>query len=196
MIWLNSICHQSKAITSQLKYYILLLITDGKIDDFQQTVDEVVRGTSLPLSILIVGVGDDKFKEMDDLDADEKPLYSNKYKKFMERDIVQFVPFLRYKNNPNELAKQTLEEIPDQLTSFMKSKNIVPSQFGSQLNGNMVKGLDYYETRKSQFMAKCSQMGYSNEKLEAIMAKGIPEDSFDLLVTHIENPSSYNNPLK
>lgn len=153
-----------------------------------------MRGTSLPLSILIVGVGDYTFKEMELLDADDKPLYSNKYKKFMERDIVQFVPFLKYRNNPNELAKQTLEEIPDQLTSFMKSKNILPSQFGGQTN--VMKGLDYYEIRKTRFIEKCVQMGYSKEKVAAIIEKGLPEDSFDMLMAHIDNSSSYNNSLK
>lgn len=47
-----------------------------------------MRGSSLPLSIIIVGVGEEDFSSMDTLDADETPLYSNKYKKLMERDIV------------------------------------------------------------------------------------------------------------
>jgi len=67
------------------KYYILLLITDGIINDFQETVDQIVRASSLPLSIIIVGVGDDEFTEMDELDADEVPLFSQKYHKQMER---------------------------------------------------------------------------------------------------------------
>jgi len=50
-------------------------------------------------------VGDEDFKEMNELDADDKPLYSKKLGKYMERDIVQFVPFLQFKNNPNELAR-------------------------------------------------------------------------------------------
>ena len=43
------------------KYFILLLITDGVINDLQKTIDEVVRGSSLPLSIIIVGVGQEDF---------------------------------------------------------------------------------------------------------------------------------------
>ena len=64
---------------------------------------------------------------MDILDADDVPLYSMKYKKNMEADIVQFVPFREFKNNPQELAKQTLEEVPGQLLTYMKRKNIVPN---------------------------------------------------------------------
>jgi hypothetical protein len=49
---------------------------------------------------------------MEVLDADIEPLYSQTYKKKMERDIVQFVPFRDYKNNPIQLAKETLQEVP------------------------------------------------------------------------------------
>lgn len=63
------------------KYFILLLITDGVINDMQKTIDEIVRGSSLPLSIIIVGVGSEDFKSMNILDADDEPLYSRTYKK-------------------------------------------------------------------------------------------------------------------
>lgn len=63
---------------------------------------------------------------MDVLDADEDPLYSQKFKKYMKRDIVQFVPFSEFRRDAFKLAKETLEEIPGQLTSFFQSKGIYP----------------------------------------------------------------------
>jgi hypothetical protein len=103
-----------------------MIITDGIINDMQKTIDEIVRGSELPLSIIIVGVGEADFSSMDVLDADDEPLYSNKYKKHMKSDIVQFVPFSEFKNDPRLLAKETLEEIPRQFLSFMERHNIVP----------------------------------------------------------------------
>ena len=100
------------------KYFILLLITDGIINDMQKTIDEIVRASSLPLSIIIVGVGSEDFSSMERLDADVDPLYSQAHKKTMERDIVQFVPFLEFKDNPLMLAKETLNEVPKQLLSY------------------------------------------------------------------------------
>lgn len=47
------------------KYYILLLITDGIINDMQKTIDEIVRASRLPLSIIIVGVGKEDFSSME-----------------------------------------------------------------------------------------------------------------------------------
>ena len=55
------------------------------------------------------------------------PLYSTKYKKNMESDIVQFVPFRKFKNNPAQLARETLDEIPRQLLNFMKKNDIQPT---------------------------------------------------------------------
>ena len=56
--------------------------------DMEQTIDEIVRGSDLPLSIVIVGVGKADFSKMDRLDADEEPLWSMGYGKYMSRDIV------------------------------------------------------------------------------------------------------------
>ena len=59
-----------------------------------------------------MGVGNEDFESMDILDADDEPLYSMKHKKYMDADIVQFVPFRDFKNNPTLLAKETLDEVP------------------------------------------------------------------------------------
>ena len=64
------------------KYNILLILTDGEIMDLQKTIDQIVRGSELPLSVIIVGVGNADFTNMDKLDADVEPLYSDKYRKF------------------------------------------------------------------------------------------------------------------
>ena len=48
------------------------------------------------------------------------------------RDIVQFVPFRDFLNQPDmqrasaDLARALLAEIPNQLVSFMKTKGIAP----------------------------------------------------------------------
>lgn len=103
-----------------------MIITDGIINDMQKTIDQIVRCSALPLSIIIVGVGSDDFESMDVLDADEVPLYSTRFKKYMESDIVQFVPYREFRHNPIQLAKETLNEVPRQMLDFFRKKNIVP----------------------------------------------------------------------
>ena len=109
------------------KYNILLIITDGVISDLQKTIDEIVYGSELPLSIIIVGVGGADFSAMDELDADEVPLYSQRYRKQMSADIVQFVPFRDFANNPMQLAKETLEEVPGQMLNYFRRRGIRPN---------------------------------------------------------------------
>ena len=84
----NDMAEQMKVSQHNQKYQVLMIITDGIINDMQKTIDQIVRGSELPLSIIIVGVGEADFSSMDVLDADDEPLYSNRYKKHMKSDIV------------------------------------------------------------------------------------------------------------
>ena len=84
----NDMTEHMKVNQVNQRYNILLIITDGIINDMQQTINEVVRGSDLPLSIIIVGVGSADFSAMDQLDADEAPLFSQKYRRYMSADNV------------------------------------------------------------------------------------------------------------
>jgi len=113
-------------------YFILLILTDGVITDMYDTIDTIVNSSNLPLSIIIVGIGNADFSAMEELDSDNKVLTSPVGKKAV-RDIVQFVPFNQFLSsgfNPAvgrlHLAREVLREIPAQFISFMKSRNIIP----------------------------------------------------------------------
>jgi hypothetical protein len=110
------------------QYFILLILTDGQIDDMQDTIDSIVLGSKVPLSIVIVGIGNDKFGSMVALDADIKPLVDSHGTK-MTRDIVQFVPFKNFGESMSALAKEVLAEIPREIVNFFKMKSITPNEF-------------------------------------------------------------------
>jgi hypothetical protein len=42
-------------------YSIMLIMTDGEIHDMDKTKELLVQATQLPLSVIIVGVGNEKF---------------------------------------------------------------------------------------------------------------------------------------
>lgn len=48
----------------------------------EKTIDQIVKASFLPVSIIIVGVGDADFESMDELDGDTNPLYSTTLKKY------------------------------------------------------------------------------------------------------------------
>lgn len=106
-------------------YMILLIITDGEITDMSNTSDAIVAAATLPVSIIIVGVGNADFGKMDILDGDDDRLRDSRGRP-AARDIVQFVPYNRFANNPAALAAEVLEEVPGQVTSYFESKRIKP----------------------------------------------------------------------
>uniref|UniRef100_A0A0K0EP16 C2 domain-containing protein n=1 Tax=Strongyloides stercoralis TaxID=6248 RepID=A0A0K0EP16_STRER len=120
------------------RYCVVLIITDGVISDMEKTKEEIIKASSLPLSIIIVGVGYDSFEEMKVLDSDKVMLNING--KYAKRDIVQFVQLRNFlpphrilteeeRSIAKEaLAREVLEEVPEQLTSYMKAKGIFPRE--------------------------------------------------------------------
>ncbi|XP_071448291.1 copine-8-like [Hetaerina americana] len=113
-------------------YFILLIITDGVITDMVKTVKAIVSASTLPMSIIIIGVGSADFDAMEVLDSDGVPLTASDGTK-AARDIVQFVPlrnFMKSGTNPHStmerLAKEVLAEVPTQFLSFMRSNHVIP----------------------------------------------------------------------
>eukprot|EP00540_Astrosyne_radiata_P020188 CAMPEP_0116857246 /NCGR_PEP_ID=MMETSP0418-20121206/20429_1 /TAXON_ID=1158023 /ORGANISM="Astrosyne radiata, Strain 13vi08-1A" /LENGTH=579 /DNA_ID=CAMNT_0004490873 /DNA_START=62 /DNA_END=1801 /DNA_ORIENTATION=- len=100
----------------QQAYTILLIISDGAVSDVNATAQVLAECSQAPLSIVIVGVGQADFSSMQFLDDSQPP----------ERDIAQFVEFNNYSNHSVELTKETLKEIPDQLTRYFQSRGIQP----------------------------------------------------------------------
>ena len=122
-------------------YYILLILTDGVIDDLQETIDCIVAASLYPLSIIIVGIGNENFDKMKILDGDEVPLVSSTGQKRL-RDLVQFVSFSKFQNDEKKLAEEVLAEIPKQIVEYYKFKN---------LNPNQIQQLLYQNNQNNQF---------------------------------------------
>lgn len=129
----NHVAKFASAYRDGSHYFVLLILTDGVITDMPQTLQSIVTASSLPMSIIIVGIGNAEFDAMEQLDSDDRMLSCNG--KFAERDIVQFVPFRdfvggRYGSNlavsQAYLAKEVLAEVPDQVTGYMRKNGIKP----------------------------------------------------------------------
>lgn len=56
---------------------MLLLLTDGVLTDMEDTKAAIIKASRLPMSVIIVGVGQADFKDMNELDADEGRLEHN-----------------------------------------------------------------------------------------------------------------------
>ena len=105
-------------------YYILLILTDGCINDTQQTVDKIVEASYLPMSIIIVGIGKADFTLMKPLPGDEIGCVNSRGEPW-KRDIVQFVEFEEFKkfnavHYGTDLTEEVLEEIPKQVETYYR----------------------------------------------------------------------------
>lgn len=127
---INHVTQYARAYQDGSQYFILMIITDGVITDMMQTKKAIIDASELPLSIIIVGVGNADFDAMSELDGDVIPL--NVHGKKAARDIVQFVPFrdIQSLRHPAEakakLAQEVLAEIPRQVVGFMCSRGFAP----------------------------------------------------------------------
>ena len=175
----------SKNLTQDSQqYYILLILTDGIINDLEQTIDEFAVASSLPISIVIVGVGTEDFSMMKILDADDQPLFSKKYNTAITRDLVQFVPYKNFKGKAHALAREVLYEIPNQFKLFMESKNILPN-VGN--NGTSMQALysrhqpmqvllpstTILGDKKHEIIEEITKQGYSRGIVEEVIGKGV-----------------------
>ena len=180
-----------KKENNPLKYHILMILTDGIIVDQQKTIDALVEGSFLPLSVIIIGIGNDHFQEMIQLDGDDIPLISSNGIKRM-RDLVQFVPFNKYRNDPNELAAQVLEEVPRQIMEYYTMNNIFPynlamsqiNKFGFNNMNNMNKfnnniafnGNNVYEENDNTYVDYLKK--YSNDTYKNYLNKSQKNGNF------------------
>ena len=78
---------------------------------------------NIPMSIIIIGIGNANFTNMETLDGDDELLRNSK-DEVTKRDLVQFVQFNKYANRVenegviNELAEDVLKEIPRQVEEY------------------------------------------------------------------------------
>ena len=113
-------------------YHVMMIITDGEIHDMRETIDTIVELSKFPVSIIIIGVGDDDFENMRKLDGDQDRL-RNSSNQLASRDIVQFVKIADYNSGKSDatnlirLAEDVLKELPDQIVDYMIANKIKPS---------------------------------------------------------------------
>jgi hypothetical protein len=97
------------------EYHILLIIADGQVTKPEVTMEAIVRASELPISIIMVGVGDGPWDQMEEFD-DGLP-----QRKFDNFQFVNFHEVLaKYDGSPTAFAVLALQEIPDQYSAIRK----------------------------------------------------------------------------
>ncbi|KAF7097398.1 hypothetical protein CFC21_099225 [Triticum aestivum] len=104
-------------------YSVLLIITAGEFTDKQETVDSTVRASELPLSIIIVGIGDADFTGMKMLEAGYGKRLESSTGHVASRNIVQFARMK--KNGGQKVLQGLLDKLPGQLVEYISCPRLV-----------------------------------------------------------------------
>ncbi|XP_026284158.1 copine-9 [Frankliniella occidentalis] len=119
------------------KYLVHLLLTDGDIHDPQETKEAILEASSLPLSIIMVGIGNSDFSllkrvtDHSDGDTVSSPKQWTDGNGRQHRDIVQFVAMKDFVSDNRNATKRALRnrvlsKIPPQYLEYMKIRKIAP----------------------------------------------------------------------
>lgn len=132
----------------EMKYFVLLILTDGKIDDEVAVINEVVKASGLPMSLVIIGIGDEDFTFLKDLangvgqvlKKEDAPVEGDArttgrtedssaklHDPFAGRDLVHFVAYEDFRGKPTELASAALQEVPREVVGYFNGKKIKPA---------------------------------------------------------------------
>ncbi len=176
------------------EYHVLMILTTGVIDDLQQTIDLLVEACELPFSVIIVGIGNGDFTNMEKLDGDEALLSSSSGKKRI-RDIVQFVPFNKYENDPKKLSMEVLAELPRQLVEFYYLKNLTIDQI-KELTGGLI--IDNKSKNNNQFINNINNENsiYNNPSIgQGFQRRFTQENNIPYQVQSIPFPSTIGSQI-
>lgn len=97
---------------------MLLIFTNGSPADSEKTLSVLKEVDDTPLSVVIVGVGEGDFGELEALVASHKSSDC--------RDNVRFVNYQLLESDHAKLTEAALDHIPDQLVACFVGKGIEP----------------------------------------------------------------------
>lgn len=95
-------------------YYLIMILTDGIIDDIPETLALIQEYQNLPVGFIIVGIGSSNFSAMENL--------------FSEIKNVNFVGYKMFEDNPAKLAEYLLKNVPGQVEEYFQNNPMIPQQ--------------------------------------------------------------------
>lgn len=113
-------------------YTVLLVITDGVINDLDRTIRRVVSVSHLPLTILIVGIGPADFSLMEQFHTDrDVKLKNDKTKEEADRQNTYFAAFRKENISTGgnaSVAREAFAALSMQVTEYMTMNHYHPNK--------------------------------------------------------------------
>ncbi|XP_071114486.1 copine-3-like [Haliotis cracherodii] len=113
-------------------YHVLLILTDGVINDIDETIHRLIDTSGLPLSVIIVGVGPADFSLMEQFHTrDNRPLADDHSKRTATRANVHFTALKKealVSGGSLAVVQEALASLSSQFLQYMKCHNITPNR--------------------------------------------------------------------
>ena len=105
------------SVSGPLTYTVLLVLTDGDLDDMSATLEACAAASDMPMSIIFVGIGKCTFESMGPLRSGTPPGAS--------RSCVSFIRMEDYGAGATaRLRAKVLADLPGQVEQFFITKGI------------------------------------------------------------------------
>ena len=130
----------SKYKSSTYSILFLLINSPPKNNDFQNTIDALIENTYLPLSVVIIGIGNSEFDDIKKLFSHKNKISSKGIEKL--RNNSYFITMKDCDLNNDILKNKCLKDIPKQIVQYYSINKTTP-------NNVKEKNLDNIEVNAS-----------------------------------------------
>jgi len=124
---------------NMMSYSILVILTNGNVESVAKTKQKLRQISDAPLSVIIIGIGENSFVDMDELDDFQEEEGG--------RDICNFVAFDSTRNR-SEFTRAALNEVQDQLVSYFSIRDMPPQHPPTALSSNSYDEDEHRDVRK------------------------------------------------
>ena len=122
---IETIIQAAKRETNINSYSVILIILNRDIVvDVKQLKNIIVQLADHPVSLIMVGLGNERYKDVMILDNEEFPVYDTKGDK-VKREMFQFKGSNNSKEALKEMCDEILQEIPRQIEEYFEMEKAI-----------------------------------------------------------------------
>ena len=108
------------------EYNILLIFANNDITDEKEFVKSIIFTSTLPISIIVVGLGKRPYTKIENIEQNFLNLVDDEGNK-PQRKCIKFISFNKQQKNAQSTVKNSLIDIPEKMIEYLAIKNIEPS---------------------------------------------------------------------
>lgn len=107
-----------------MKYFVLVIFTDGGVQDQQLAVNTLVEMTGLPISVVMIEMGDEQDNFLANVTAEVKA--NQALRDVGERDFITTVRYNETKGNTRAFRHRTLYKLAADVSNYFQAIDVLP----------------------------------------------------------------------